>query len=140
MESKPLVDTILLVDDNEDIISLYVDLMKLFGFERIITANNGEDAITKYETYRPDLVLMDVDMPKMNGIAAFHVIKNLNKDADVIFLTADSSDPKLIDLEKDYAVEIISKNFSVSVLEATIQKHLALSTGRKYQRTPWLKE
>ncbi len=79
-------------------------------------------------------------MPKMNGITAFRVIKNLNKDADVIFLTADSSNPELIDLEKDYTVEIISKNISVSVLEATIQKHLALSTGKKYQRTHWLKE
>ena len=140
MESKPLGVTILLVDDDADLINLYVELMKFLGFERIITANNGEEAITKYETYRPDLVLMDVNMPKMNGITAFCVIKNLSKDADIIFLTSDTSYPELKDLEKDYAVEIISKNISLSVLEATIQKHLTLSTGNNYAKIPWLKE
>ena len=124
MESKSLGATILLVDDNKDFISTYVDFMELLGFERIITANNGEDAITKFDTYRPDLVLMDVDMPKMNGITVFRVIKDLDKDADVIFLASDTFNPELIDLKKDYAVEVIPKTTLPSILKEIIQKHL----------------
>ncbi len=60
MESKSLGTTTILLDDDAELINLYVDLMKFPGFEHIITANNGEDVITKYETYRPDLVLMNV--------------------------------------------------------------------------------
>ena len=124
MESKSLGATILLVDNNVDFISVYVDFMELLGFERIITANNGEDAITKFDTYRPDLVLMDVNMSKMNGITAFRVIKDLDKDADVIFLTSDTFNSELIDLKKDYEVEVISKNTLPSILKVIIQKHL----------------
>lgn len=140
MEGKALGETILLVDDDADLINVYVDSMKFLGFEHIITANNGEDAITKYKTYRPNLVLMDTNMPKMNGITAFCIIKNLDKDADIIFFTSDTYNPELKDLEKDYEVEIIPKNISLSVLEATIQKHLTLSTGNTYPKIPWLKE
>ncbi len=140
MEGRSLGETILLVDDDADLINVYVDSMRFLGFEHIITANNGEDAITKYKTYRPDLVLMDINMPKMNGITVFRVIKNLDKDADIIFFTSDTYNHKLKDLEKDYEVEIISKNISLSVLEATIQKHLTRSTGKIYSKIPWLKE
>ena len=129
MDGVYLVNTILFVDDDSDLVNTYVDFMKILGFERIITANNGEDAITKYKTYRPDLVLMDINMPKMNGVTAFRIIKNLDKDADIIFFTSDTCNPELKDLEKDYEVEIISKNISLSVLEAIIQKHLTRSTG-----------
>ncbi len=139
MESKSIGETILLVDDDEDLINVYVDSMKFLGFEHIITANNGEDAVTKYKIYRPNLVLMDVYMPKMNGVTAFCIIKNLDRDADIIFFKSDIYNSQLNRM-KEYGIEVIPKNISLSVLEATIQKHLTLSTGKTYPKIPWLKE
>jgi len=128
MGNKFLKKTVLLVDDDADLIDIYVDYMKFLGFEHIITASNGEDAVTKYKTHLPDLVLMGENMQKMNGITAFNVIKNLNKDVDVIFLTSDTHNLTLIDLEKDHTVEIISKTVSPPLLITTIQKHIVQSS------------
>jgi len=57
---------ILIVDDNDDSRELVKKILKKYDYE-IIEAIDGEDAIAKAVTYRPDLILMDISIPKMDG-------------------------------------------------------------------------
>ena len=80
---------VLIVDDEPDIIELLEYNIKKEGFQTK-TANDGEQAVAAAKEFKPDIILMDVMMPKMDGIEACRIIKESSKDVDpyVIFLTA----------------------------------------------------
>jgi two-component system, chemotaxis family, chemotaxis protein CheY len=79
---------ILLVDD-EPHIRKYVSLiLKQLGSPIIVEAGNGEEAIAAYQREDPDLVLMDVNMPKMDGIETLRALKQIDPNCVVIMLTS----------------------------------------------------
>ncbi len=84
---------ILVVDDKKENLQVVVDLLKLAGFETN-EAVNGEDAIAKFEEWNPDLILMDLRMPVMDGYEATRRIKLTEKGAKtpIIALTASTFD------------------------------------------------
>lgn len=78
---------ILLVDD-EPHIRKYVSLiLKQLGAPIIIEAGNGEDGVAAYKRENPDLVLLDVNMPKMDGIETLRALKQYDPNCVVIMLT-----------------------------------------------------
>jgi len=84
---------ILVVDDKDENLKVAVNLLKLVGFETI-EAINGLDAIDKFNEYSPDLILMDLRMPLMNGYEATKQIKSTEKglSTPIIALTASAFD------------------------------------------------
>jgi two-component system cell cycle response regulator DivK len=80
---------ILVVDDNQDNRELVVKLLKNKGY-RMIEAIDGEDALQKAFTERPDLVLMDISIPKLDGYEVTRRLKSQEglKDTPIIALTA----------------------------------------------------
>ena len=84
---------ILLVDDEEDILEFLSYNLKKEGFQ-IETANNGITALKKLNRFNPELIILDVMMPEMNGIVVCENIRNDEKNDEVLilFLTARSED------------------------------------------------
>ena len=84
---------ILLVDDEKDILEFLSYNLKKEGFE-IDTANNGKTALNKLSTFIPDLIILDVMMPEMDGIEVCEKIRENEQYDDIliIFLTARSED------------------------------------------------
>ena len=83
-----LPGTILLVDD-EPHIRKYVGLiLRQLGTPKILEAANGEEAIALYERDRPDLVLLDVNMPIMDGMETLKRLKAIDPDCVIIMLTS----------------------------------------------------
>jgi two-component system, OmpR family, alkaline phosphatase synthesis response regulator PhoP len=80
---------ILLVDDDEDIVELLTYNLEKEGYE-VAAANNGQDGIEKAENFSPELILMDIMMPILDGIEAGRRIKNDEKlrHIHIIYLTA----------------------------------------------------
>lgn len=80
---------ILIVDDNELNLELAADVLELEGFE-VRTAGSGREGIEIAETWKPDLILMDLRMPEMSGLDALQVLreKETTKDIPVAVLTA----------------------------------------------------
>lgn len=81
---------LLIVDDESierDAIKFILKKEALFDFE-FFEASNGQDAISNAALYSPDIILMDIQMPGLNGIEATKVIKKILQDSKIIFLTA----------------------------------------------------
>lgn len=110
---------ILIVED--DIALLEALKLMLSDFE-VEVAVNGKDAIEKYETFKPDIILMDIVMPEMSGIDATKEILKRNKDAKILAITAFAKHKGKEMLEAG-ALEIIEKPFSKSELIGKIKKY-----------------
>lgn len=84
---------ILVVDDDPDIVEILTYNLKIDGYD-VINAFNGKEAVKKTKLFVPDIILMDVMMPVMNGIEACSIIREKNYSAEsiIIFLSARSED------------------------------------------------
>jgi CheY-like chemotaxis protein len=82
--------TILLVEDNKYQRLLYEQELRFEGYE-IVTAIDGEDALEKVQEQLPDIIIMDIIMPKMNGIEAMDRILSRHKSIPIIINTAYSN-------------------------------------------------
>ncbi|MCT4545125.1 MAG: response regulator YycF [Vallitalea sp.] len=113
---------ILVVDDERAI----VDILK-FNLQRegytVITAYNGEEGLQIFEREQPDLVLLDIMMPKMDGLQVCKVIRN-KYDTPIIMLTARAEEvDKVLGLELG-ADDFVTKPFSVRELMARVKANL----------------
>jgi len=80
---------VLIVDDFEPLRNLFNDVLERFNFE-VITASNGEDGLRLIYTEQPDVVVLDVDLPRMSGLEVLTRIRSntQTKDIRVIIVTA----------------------------------------------------
>lgn len=87
--AERLTKKILVVDDNQDSRELVVKILKNKGYQ-MIEAIDGEDALQKANTERPDLILMDISIPKMDGYEVTRKLKGQEefKEIPIIALTA----------------------------------------------------
>lgn len=84
--------TVLVVDDDESLRKV-IELM-LSDRYKVLSAKNGEEAVKLYKEHRPDIVLMDILMPQMDGITATKKIKEINENAKIIGITAYAKEKK----------------------------------------------
>ena len=111
--------TILVVDDEPKITQLVRDYLERAGF-RVVTAGDGREALMRAHTEHPDLVVLDLGLPQLDGL---DVTRRLRRDADVplIMLTArDDETDKLIGLELG-ADDYVTKPFSPRELVARVR-------------------
>lgn len=85
----------LLVDDHSLVLEGLRNFLTANGFEVVGLASNGAEALLKFEMYKPDLVLMDVQMADCDGIQATQMIKREYPDAKIVMLTAVEDDESL---------------------------------------------
>jgi DNA-binding response OmpR family regulator len=88
--TQPLLNKkILMVEDDDALAMVYLTRLKAEGFD-VKRVNNGEDALAAATEYRPDLVLLDVMMPKVNGFDVLDILRNTPETANlkIIMLTA----------------------------------------------------
>ncbi len=66
----------------------------------LITCSDGHDAVNKYSYFRPDWILMDISLDRMNGLKASNQIRNINRDVKIIIVTQ-YDDPEYRDAAKE---------------------------------------
>ena len=119
-------ETILAVDDDE--MSLLA-VQELFGIRYDVRcAASGAEALREIEKEPPDLVLLDLHMPEMNGIEVLHRIRDIDacENLPVVFLTADTDSNTEADLFKEGAMDYIAKPFVMQVAMQRIRRILDL--------------
>lgn len=110
---------ILIVDDNPD----FLEVMKHgLSAHNVILANDGLAGIESYKKELPDVVIMDIKMPRMDGIKATKEILKINPNAFIIGGTAYSELQK--DLFDAGAKFVLIKPFSIEAIETIIEKYV----------------
>ena len=110
---------ILIVDDAAFMRMMIKDILTKNGYEVAAEAENGLKAVEKYAEVRPNLVLMDITMPEMDGIQSLKKIKELDPAANVIMCSAMGQQAMVIEAIQSGAKDFIVKPFQAErVLEA----------------------
>jgi two-component system chemotaxis response regulator CheY len=110
---------ILIVDDAAFMRMMIKDILSKNGYNVVGEAENGIKAIEKYKELTPDLVLMDITMPEMDGIEAVKNIKQVDSNAKIVMCSAMGQQAMVIESIQAGAKDFIVKPFQADrVLEA----------------------
>jgi len=115
---------ILLVDDSKVSRSSLKDILIKNGYEVAGEAGNGKAAVEQYGELQPDLVLMDVIMPEMDGVEALKKIKALDPDARIIMLAAVGQQAMVMEAIQIGAVDFVVKPFQADRILESVKKVL----------------
>ena len=100
-----------LVVEDEDHVRLYLKLiLQQLGVARVFEASNGEEGLETYEQVKPDVVLLDINMPVMDGIQTLEKINQMDPDAIVIVLTSLATREMVESSASKGAVQFIRKD------------------------------
>ncbi|GGX08428.1 two-component system response regulator [Undibacterium macrobrachii] len=126
MVTKQSVATILIVDDQPSNVLLVHEIVRDLG--EVLFANSGPQALQMVQRVVPDLILMDIEMPGMDGLAVCEAIKAdpLLADVAVIFITSHHDDSNQIAALNLGGVDFLTKPLNLPVARARIETHLSL--------------
>jgi len=127
---------ILVVDDEAEIRSLLAAVLQNKGYE-VVTAEDGAAALQAVPRERPAVILMDLSMPRMNGMDALTEIKRLDAEVPVIICTAHADFATAVRAMKLGAYDYLTKPFDVELLILTLER--AVERHRLHSRIEELK-
>lgn len=114
-----LAKTVLITDDTAFMRMTLRNVIQKNGFTVVGEAADGEEAVNKYKELRPDLVTMDITMPKMDGITAIKEIVKFDSNARIIVCSAMGQKPMVIEALNAGARDFLVKPFDAQrVVEA----------------------
>jgi DNA-binding response OmpR family regulator len=113
---------ILLVDDDRELLVPLAEQLRQDGFD-VITARDGEEALRRLDTAWPDLLIIDLLMPRMDGLSLAREVK-ARADLPIIVLSAIDAGDNKADLLDEFAEDYITKPYHYSELRARIQRVL----------------
>lgn len=115
---------ILIVDDAAFMRMMIKDILTKNGFDVVGEAQDGQEAVEKYQELEPDLVTMDITMPEKDGITALKEIKQINPESIVIMCSAMGQQAMVIDAIQAGAKDFIVKPFQADRVIEAINKAL----------------
>lgn len=135
---------ILLVDDDSDLLHLLSLRLNSAGYE-VSVAKSAEEALVLMSLIHPDLVITDLRMEEMDGMALYDSIREQNTSLPVIILTAHGSIPDAVEATKRGVFAFLTKPLNGKDLLAQVQKALTLSGAAKHRsdhdkNTEWRQE
>lgn len=107
---------VLLIDDAKITINMLTDILLSNGYDVCGIAENGEEGFEKYKELNPDLVILDISMPGVSGFGCLKKIKEYDKNAKVIMLTAMDQEAVIEKVKYIGATEFIPKPFKIEFL------------------------
>ena len=119
-----MANKVLLVDDAAFMRMMIKNVLTKNGFDVVGEAENGAIAVEKYSELSPDLVIMDITMPELNGIEALKKIKAKNSDAKVIMCSATGQQSMVIEAIQAGAKDFIVKPFQADRVCEAVRKVL----------------
>lgn len=125
---------VLLVDDDPDLLRLLSIRLKASGFDARCSTS-GESALAALASHRPDIVVTDLRMPGMDGLALFDAVRQQDISLPVIVLTAHGSIPEAIEATRRGVSGYLTKPYDAAELIAQIQRAVGHAGGATASRT-----
>ena len=113
---------IMLVDDAAFMRMTIKNALTKAGYDNIIEASDGQIAVETYQKEHPDLVIMDITMPNMDGIQALQAIKTADPEARVVMCSAMGQEGMVVEAIKLGAKDFIVKPFKQDRILQTVEK------------------
>lgn len=119
---------ILIVDDERDIVETLKFILEVEGFDCIV-AYDGEEALNLAKTQNPDLIVLDVMLPKINGYKVCRLLKfdSKFKHIPILMVTAKTQDEDKIIGEETGANEYVTKPFDIEMLTKLVKQYLNMA-------------
>ena len=115
--------TVLVVEDDNDLLMIYKEILEMNKFD-VHTAVNGQEGVEKFKQIQPSLVIMDGDMPVLDGYEAFNQIKKLDSNANVVIVTGMAEyEKKNQEAIRKGLIKIITKPLGIDQLVDLAQKY-----------------
>ena len=117
--------TVLVVDDSPTEQKLMIEALRAQGYH-LITANDGEEALEKAQSERPDVIVLDVILPKKNGFQVCRQLKTAPETSGfkILLVTSKTQDSDRFWGLKQGADEYLTKPFEAEDLQAAVARHL----------------
>jgi DNA-binding response OmpR family regulator len=112
---------LLYIEDDKDIQQIYLNFLKDF-IDNIYCANDGEEGYNLYLERRPDIILLDINMPKIDGLTLAKKIRQIDKNVKIIITTSYSEQDKLLQAIELYLIRYIIKPIELDILKDAIEK------------------
>lgn len=116
---------VLIVDDASFMRMMIKDILTKNGFDVVGEAENGVKAVEKYKELTPELVIMDITMPEMDGIQAVKEIKKINNEAKIVMCSAMGQQAMVIEAIQAGAKDFIVKPFQADRVVEAVKKVLS---------------
>ncbi len=122
--------SILVIDDNELNLKLAQKILTISGYE-VIAAATGEQAIEMARTRRPDLILLDIRLPDIDGLEVLRRLRSLpeTKDVPIVAMTAQAMPDEVERFVAAGCDGYIQKPISLQTFRAEVQRHLITAAG-----------
>jgi CheY-like chemotaxis protein len=104
--------TILIVDDAKFIREYMCEVLNNDNRYQAIAAKDGKEGVAMFKEHNPDLVLLDINMPKMNGVEALQKMIALDSQARIIMISSEDDYDVIDDCKKFGAIKYITKPFN----------------------------
>jgi len=117
---------ILIVDDEPSLSALLSEVLEIQGIYVVDRAFDGFEGLQKYKEFSPDLVIMDINMPVMNGYDSSKQIKSYDQDARILVLTGNASDSRAQKtLKEGFALALLEKPMRLPEFTRIVSKNLS---------------
>jgi len=125
---------ILVVDDEPDFLDVIKSRLESSNYD-VITASSGKEALAKVKNAKPDVALLDIMMPGMDGLQVLKTIRKLNKNLPVFIITAFSSEERFKLANKFNASGFIIKTGNLKKEIKNINSILGIADRYRHRKT-----
>ena len=112
---------LLYIEDDRDIQEIYLDILKE-SVKEVYSAFDGEEGYELYLSLKPDILLLDINMPKIDGLSLARKIREVDKDVKIIITTAYGEQDKLLEAIELYLIKYILKPVEPKILKNALKK------------------
>ena len=121
---------ILLVDDSRTIRNIQKNVLAEIGYQDVVEASDGREALSRIAVEKPDLMLVDWNMPVMDGLTLVRKIRETDKTTPIIMCTTESEKSRVVEAIKAGVNNYVVKPFTGETLSEKISQTLTKVTAK----------
>jgi two-component system chemotaxis response regulator CheY len=116
---------VMLIDDSKTMRNIQRSVLKQIGIEQVEEACDGQDALSKVGAFAPDLILVDWNMPNMDGLTFIKNFRKMNKTTPLIMVTTEAEKSRVIEAIKAGVNNYVVKPFTPDLLSQRINETMS---------------